>query len=137
MPVIEGDQYIGVLEIAMTIPKKNFEIEIGRVCKALEERDLKSSAQNENINLIDTIEDYSRLLESPNTSKKTRNSKSKMIARNDITKLFGLSKADAIKICCICATTTPRQYDWDHAFASDPIGVVFYASFICCKSGST
>ncbi|KAF5783615.1 putative GAF-like domain superfamily protein [Helianthus annuus] len=101
MPVIKGGQCIGVLEFATTIPKDDFAYEMGEVCRALEKVGLTSSVNNESIN-FETLEDYSPMLESGDTQKMHRDSKSKKITRNDITKLFGLPKADATYICRIC-----------------------------------
>ncbi|KAM0065346.1 putative GAF-like domain superfamily protein [Helianthus debilis subsp. tardiflorus] len=94
MPVIEGRQCIGVLEFAMTNRKDNFEFEMRVVCEALEVG-FTSLVKNESIN-FETLEDYSPKLEFGDTQKKRRrNSKSKKITRTDITKPFGLRKADA------------------------------------------
>ncbi|KAM0065347.1 putative Ulp1 protease family catalytic domain, GAF-like domain superfamily [Helianthus debilis subsp. tardiflorus] len=95
MPVIKGDQCIGVLEFAMNIQKDDFAYEMGEVCRALEKVGFTSLVKNESIN-FETLEDYSPKLESGDTPKKRRrNSKSKKITRNYITKPFGLRKADA------------------------------------------
>ncbi|MFS7989480.1 hypothetical protein Hanom_Chr11g01047401 [Helianthus anomalus] len=62
---------------------------------------LTSSVNNESIN-FETLEDYyPPMLESGDTQKMRRDSKSKKITRNDITKVFGLPKADTTYICRI------------------------------------
>ncbi|KAF5783614.1 putative GAF-like domain superfamily protein [Helianthus annuus] len=100
MPVIKDGKCIGVLEFAITNKRENFTHEMDEVRTALQNVGLQSSDQNESIN-FDTLENYSPVVESPSASKKGRYSKSKEITRNDITKLFGVPKAKATKICGI------------------------------------
>ncbi|KAJ0735707.1 putative GAF-like domain superfamily protein [Helianthus annuus] len=100
MPVIKDGKCIGVLEFAMTNKKDNFTDEMDEVRTALKNVGLQSADTNESIN-FDTLDDYSPVVVSPSASKKGRNSKSKEITRNDITKLFGVPKADATKTCGI------------------------------------
>ncbi|KAD3641623.1 hypothetical protein E3N88_30847 [Mikania micrantha] len=64
---------------------------------------LKSVIQNENIN-CDISKDYSSLAESSNTS--SRNSKSCNVNCNDVTKCFGMTKADATKIFGLSSENT-------------------------------
>ncbi|KAD3641699.1 hypothetical protein R6Q59_004230 [Mikania micrantha] len=115
MPVFDGDACIGVLEFVMTNLKEDFSHEMSKVRKALEEVGLKSVILNENIN-CDISKDYSSLVESPNTTKSSRKSKSCNVTCNDITKLFGMPKADAAKICGLTDNTltkVQRRYGID------------------------
>ncbi|KAL8266928.1 hypothetical protein R6Q59_004272 [Mikania micrantha] len=116
MPVFDRDGCIGALEIVMTNLKEDFSHEMSEVCKALEEVGLKSVILNENIN-SDISKDYSSIVESPNTTVSSRNSKSCNVTCNDITKLFGMPKADAAKICRLSSDNTltkvQRRYGID------------------------
>ncbi|KAL8266933.1 hypothetical protein R6Q59_004277 [Mikania micrantha] len=103
MPVFDRDGCIGVLEFVMTNLKEDFSHEMSEVCKALEREGLKSVIQNENIN-CDISKDYSSLAESSNTS--SRNSKSCNVNCNDVTKCFGMTKADATKIFGLSSENT-------------------------------
>ncbi|KAL8201168.1 hypothetical protein R6Q57_012507 [Mikania cordata] len=117
MPVIDRDgSCIGVLEFVTTNLKDDFSHEMIEVCNALEEVGLKSAILNENIN-CDISKDYSSLVESQNTTKLSRKSKSCNVTCDDITKLFGMPKADAAKICGLSSgntfTKVQRRYGID------------------------